>query len=136
MQRYGVSDKDKILDAEGENSSRHIAQVHADRRRRLLHQAPDATLDLHGLTQEQAWAALESFFADCRDRDFEKIQIIHGKGNHSRTDNGLPSEPVLKEMVQKFIENCPWAGESGHADAAGGGTGTTWVLLKSTVHDR
>jgi hypothetical protein len=32
--------------------------------------------------------------------------------------------------VRKYIEKCPFAGESGHEKAANGGTGATWVLLK------
>jgi DNA-nicking Smr family endonuclease len=112
----GVHDKDaEDLDAESARA----------RRRRLLQKRPDAMIDLHGLTQAEAWTALESFFADCRRQGFEKLSIIHGKGNHS-AGNG-----VLKETVRSFIERCPFAGESGHGSATSGGTGATWVLLRS-----
>ncbi|MDR2535713.1 MAG: Smr/MutS family protein [Treponema sp.] len=97
-----------------------------ERRRRLLHKKPDATIDLHGLTQNEAWSALETFFQDSRRRGFEKLHIIHGKGNHST------GEAVLKQTVKRFIETCPFAGENGHGNAASGGSGATWVLIKHT----
>jgi DNA-nicking Smr family endonuclease len=95
----------------------------ARERRRLLARRPDAVIDLHGLTRDQAWDALEQFFETGRRRAYEKLAIIHGKGNHS------PGGAVLKQTVREFIERCPFAGQSGHGGE--GGTGTTWVLLKS-----
>jgi DNA-nicking Smr family endonuclease len=92
------------------------------KRRRLLARRPDAVIDLHGLTRDQAWAALENFFERGRRQGFTKLAVIHGKGNHSR------GEAVLKRTVREFIERCPFAGESGQGPA--GGTGVTWVLLK------
>jgi DNA-nicking Smr family endonuclease len=114
--RYGVYDKD----AEDEENCPRPGV----RRRRLLQKKPDAVIDLHGLTQGEAWTALETFFEDSRLNNFEKLLIIHGKGIHSE------KEAVLAEVSRKFIEACPFAGESGHGTAAEGGSGATWVLLK------
>jgi DNA-nicking Smr family endonuclease len=116
LMRNGVCDKDAAND-----ESRPRA---GERRRRLLRQRPDAVIDLHGLTQDEAWAALETFFENSRLNNFEKVMIIHGKGIHSEGD------AVLAEISRKFIEACPFAGESGHGSAAEGGRGATWVLLK------
>jgi DNA-nicking Smr family endonuclease len=104
-------------DAERETSA-------AERRRRLLVRRPDAVLDLHGLTRDEAWIALESFFRDSRRKGFEKLLVIHGKGNHSNGGG------ILKEICRTFIERCPFAGESGHGKAADGASGATWVILK------
>jgi DNA-nicking Smr family endonuclease len=112
-----IFDKDAALDAGKENSP-------GARRRRLLAKPADATIDLHGLTRDEAWTALETFFDTGRRQEFEKLLVIHGKGNHSG------GEAVLKATVQRFIETCPFAGESGHGRAATGGNGATWVLLK------
>jgi DNA-nicking Smr family endonuclease len=98
----------------------------AEKRRRLLRQKSDARIDLHGLTRDEAWDALESFFARSRSRGFEKVLIIHGKGNHRSS-----STAVLKKTVRDFIDRCPAAGESGYSGAREGGTGSTWVLLKA-----
>jgi DNA-nicking Smr family endonuclease len=116
LMRNGVYDKD----AEAGESRPQAGE----RRRRLLRQRPDAAIDLHGLTRDEAWTALETFFEDSRLNNFEKVMVIHGKGNHSE------GEAVLSEVSRKFIEACSFAGESGHGSAAEGGRGATWVFLK------
>jgi DNA-nicking Smr family endonuclease len=93
-------------------------------RRKLRTKRPDAVLDLHGLTRDEARLSLEVFFQTGKQRGLKKLLIIHGKGNHS---NG---KEVLGRTVREFIERCPFAGENGHGDAASGGSGVTWVLLK------
>jgi DNA-nicking Smr family endonuclease len=114
--RNGVYDKDA---EEEEECPRTGVQ-----RRRIRRKRPDAVVDLHGLTRDEAWTALESFFEDSHLKNFKKLLIIHGKGIHSS------KEAVLTETVRKFIELCSFAGESGHGSAAEGGRGATWVLLK------
>ena len=94
-------------------------------RRRLIKKKPDAFIDLHGLTQDEAWEKLDEFFRKSRGRGFEKLLLIHGKGNHSK------NEGVLRELCRKYIENCPFAGASGGSSASNGGSGATWVLLKN-----
>lgn len=116
LRRYGIQDKDSHTIERGESP--------ADRRRRLRALKPEAVIDLHGFTRDEAWARLESFFADCVRRHLQKILIIHGKGTHSE------DSPVLGQTVRLFLERNPHAGESGHPDSNGGGTGSTWVLLK------
>ena len=108
-----VLDKDDEIQGEKEN-----------RRQRLLNKKPDALIDLHGQTQEEAWENLDEFFRKSRARGHEKVLLIHGKGNHSK------NEGVLRELCRKYIELCPFAGESGRNSASKGGSGTTWVLLK------
>ncbi|MDR2258745.1 MAG: Smr/MutS family protein [Treponema sp.] len=100
------------------------AETAAERRRRLLSKRADAVIDLHGLTRDEAWSSLDTFFHDGKQRGFEKLLIIHGKGNHSQ------GEAVLSRTAREFIERCPFAGESGYGTAALGGTGATWVILK------
>jgi DNA-nicking Smr family endonuclease len=118
LRRYGVEDKDSATD------QRVDAESPAERRRRLRSARPDAVIDLHGLTRDDAWARLTAFFADARRRGFGKVLIIHGKGSHSAED------PVLGPLVRLFIERNPHAGESGHSSRDEGGTGSTWVILK------
>jgi DNA-nicking Smr family endonuclease len=96
-----------------------------ERRRRLLAKKPDASLDLHGLTRDEAWLALDNFFRAGQQQGFDKLLIVHGKGNHSEGD------AVLKRTVRDFIEHCAFAGESGRGSASEGGSGATWVLLKN-----
>ncbi|MDR0784827.1 MAG: Smr/MutS family protein [Treponema sp.] len=92
--------------------------------RRLPAKNIDAVIDLHGLTQDEAWVCLEEFFQQCAARSFKKVTVIHGKGNHSH------SEGALRKLVRAFIEKCPLVGESGYHPARLGGAGATWVILK------
>jgi DNA-nicking Smr family endonuclease len=94
-------------------------------RRRLLRTAPDDVLDIHGMTTEKAWVSLEQFFSGAKEKEFKKLRIIHGKGNHSQGDS------VLIQTVRKYIEKCPFAGESGFEKVNYGGCGATWVFLKN-----
>ncbi|MDR2480606.1 MAG: Smr/MutS family protein [Treponema sp.] len=112
----GVYDKD--------TSETGPHQSAAQRRQRLRRKKPDAEIDIHGLTRDEAEQTLLRFFCEAKDRGHEKVLIIHGKGNH------CAGEPVLKRLVREFIEHCPVAGESGQGKAAAGGEGATWVLLK------
>lgn len=118
IRRNGIVDKDALREGEGGT------ETSAERRRRLHALKPEATIDLHGLTRDEAWPRLESFFADCVRRKLSKVLVIHGKGTHSEDD------PVLKGMVRLFLERHPHAGESGHPPHGEGGTGSTWVILK------
>jgi DNA-nicking Smr family endonuclease len=115
-----------------ETYDKDAADAHTEQRgavrARLLRKAPDARIDLHGLTQDAAWEALDVFFQDCVNKNFEKVCIVHGKGNHSK------GEAVLSRLTQQFIEKSRFAGESGHNPVKTGGTGVTWVLLKTSSH--
>lgn len=116
LRRYGTQDKDAHSPESVESSAR--------RRSRLRSLRPEAVLDLHGFTRDEAWSRLESFFADCVRRRLQKILIVHGKGTHSE------DSPVLGQTVRLFLERNPHAGESGHPSSGEGGTGSTWVVLK------
>jgi len=94
-----------------------------ERRSRLLRKKPDATIDLHGLRKDEAWTALQTFISNSRNNGFEKVLIIHGKGNHQ-------GEGVLRDLSRQFIESCPFAGESSYSHSKDGGSGATWVILK------
>ena len=85
---------------------------------------PQATLDLHGMNSREAEQALENFVLDCRRRSIRKVLIIHGKGHHSQGD------PVLKEVVRRYLEKSPYAGAFGPADRKHGGRGATWVVVR------
>ena len=84
----------------------------------------DASLDLHGMTTREASVALAEFFRTAESMGCRKVLLVHGKGLHSS------AEPVLEGFVKRWLENRASAGRSGHADAANGGKGATWVLLK------
>ena len=123
MQTWLENNEIHDKDAEMENT-RSFPHKPGENRKRLLNKKPDDILDIHGFTSDQAWLSLEQFFDKAKNNSCEKLRIIHGKGNHSA------GEAVLKTVVRKFIEQCKHAGESGFENAANGGSGATWVILK------
>ena len=106
------------------------AAARGERRSRLLRKSPDDSIDLHGLTRDEAWSALETFFENSRRKGCEKVLIVHGKGSHQVNGSFHQGEGALRELSRRFIEACSFAGESGHCSAKEGGSGATWVILK------
>jgi DNA-nicking Smr family endonuclease len=102
----------------------HPSQRKAARRAELRRMEPEDSIDLHGMTAEEAVAALKIFLEASRKRDLQKVLVIHGRGLHSR-------EPaVLPRKVREFIEKSGLTGEYGYADKRHGGSGATWVVLR------
>ncbi len=123
LNRYGVEDKDS---GPSSWSRGDIIRAQAEERRRLRRMKPEAVIDLHGLTRDDAEASLDAFFNECRVQGLRKILIVHGKGLHSE------GQPVLFSMVRSYIERNPYAGEFGRASNEEGGSGALWVILKKT----
>lgn len=121
LSRYGVFDKDKSL----EHSER---QKRMQSREYVKSLPVDAAVDLHGMSRNEAWSRLDNFVRECVRRKFRKIMIIHGKGNHSASN-----DPVLGELVRLFVEKNPSLGASGHPGREQGGTCATWVLIKDDL---
>ena len=120
LRRYGVIDKDKMAEeAEEKNKFQN--------RNYLINMVPEARLDLHGLHQDEAEERLNTFISDCILRGLKKVMIVHGKGIHT-----TGSDPVLGDLVKRFIERDSRCGMSGHPKTKHeGGNGATWVILKS-----
>ena len=119
LNRYGTVDKDKIAE-------QHVERTREQDRNYVLNMKPEAYLDLHGLHQDEARIRLDSFITDCKNRGLRKVMIIHGKGIHTHG-----TDPVLGELVRRFIESDKRCGTSGHPkNKADGGTGATWIILK------
>lgn len=119
LRRYGTIDKDKMAE-EQESRTKFYDRNY------LMNMQPEARIDLHGLHQDEAQMSLDRFITDCKARGLRKVLIIHGKGIHSHG-----SDPVLGELVRRFIEHDKRCGASGHPKTkAEGGSGATWVLLK------
>lgn len=86
---------------------------------------PQATLDLHGMKQEECGNAVEQFLADARRNGLRKISIITGKGLHS--DNGVP---VLRDVAVRVLEQSGIVSEQSRAPLNQGGSGAIWIILK------
>jgi DNA-nicking Smr family endonuclease len=58
------------------------------------------TLDLHGMTGDQAVLRLRLTFESCRRHGVKELLVIHGRGSHSAAQDG----PVLKKVVHDMLD--------------------------------
>ena len=85
----------------------------------------EATLDLHGMTQEMAWSALSAFLAGASREGKGLVLVITGKGRMSegvlrRAVPGWLRHPLLQQHVSAFRE----------ANDAHGGSGALYVRIR------
>ena len=83
-------------------------------------------LDLHGLTREEALAALPGFLHSARKRGQKAVLVITGKGNHSA------EEPVLHQAVASWLRDAgrEMVLEFAPAPREMGGSGAYVVFLR------
>ena len=112
---------EELLKQKGDTAAPHKEKTINELRMML----PQATLDLHGMTQEEAEGALTGFIRDAVESKLEKIAVIHGKGLHSEDGVG-----ILKDVTMQVLEKSGCCREAGFAKPGFGGSGVTWVILK------
>ena len=86
----------------------------------------DAEIDLHGMTGAEAKAALRNFIADSVGHRLHCVRVVHGKGRRSG-----PRGPVLKNVVNHWLQHADDVLAFGSARAVDGGSGAIYVLLRS-----
>lgn len=92
---------------------------------RLKKMRVQATLDLHGLTKEEASSEVLTFLAESVKKHLHKVQIVHGRGLHSPGGRG-----VLKEVVESILSESRYVRLYGTPTPSEGGEGAVWVILK------
>lgn len=98
----------------------------------------EATLDLHGQTQEQAYTSLQRFLSWAQERQFKLVLIITGKGRRVNSFAAVQPEDVsvgvLRQKLPEWLENTDQFGgivSISMARPQDGGTGAWYVELKS-----
>ncbi len=88
-------------------------------------QSPDAELDLHGKTREEAIMMVQNFIMDSYQKKLRTLLIITGKGYRSKRG------PVLKQAVQSWLKRngTPYIDNFSPAPAKHGGSGAIWINL-------
>jgi DNA-nicking Smr family endonuclease len=83
-------------------------------------------LDLHGLSRDEALAALPGFLLSAQKKGQKAALVITGKGNHS------PEEPVLHQAVASWLRDAGRASvlEFAPAPREMGGSGAFVVFLR------
>ncbi len=98
------------------------------------------SLDLHGLTLDEANKKVESFINDCFDQKVSKVIIVTGKGLHSQNDKDPYTSNefgILKNSVPDFIKNnhslMTKIKSITDAEITDGGSGALYVFLKKKL---
>ena len=81
-------------------------------------------IDLHGMTREEAHAALQTFISDAIAHRAHCVRVVHGKGHGSG-----PRGPVLKNGVNRWLRRWDSVIAFCSAQPQHGGTGAAYVLL-------
>ncbi|HUP96355.1 MAG TPA: Smr/MutS family protein [Usitatibacter sp.] len=95
------------------------------RKLRRTHWVIQASLDLHGLTGDEAVAETAVFLAGCKRSGLRCVRIIHGKGLRSPG-----REPVLKRRIRKLLTRRDEVLAFAEPRAIHGGGGAVVVLLE------
>lgn len=132
-----LSDEELFLASLGQMDSRFRDEIPlqgeeenaAPRRMRQLRQgkrSPEARLDLHGLTRQEARDKVRFFLEDAVFHGFKTVLIITGRGK------GSADGPVLRDFMEGYLsrEARAWVVEWGRAPARYGGEGALVVFLK------
>jgi DNA-nicking Smr family endonuclease len=127
QERGGDMERRTVVESRSRDEIPEPERRREEETRRLAELRPQAQLDLHGMTAAEAEEAVAAFLRRSARNGFEKVLIIHGKGNHSR------SAPVLKSIVRRVLEKNALAGRFGPADRTQGGSGATWVYVRRPV---
>lgn len=102
--------------------------VASERLRRLAAGRPpvEVELDLHGMTRDEALAALDAAFARAVGDGVRVLAIVHGRGLHSRQ-----GKAVLKKAVYDWLAHGAFAGwVLAAVPKPGSGGGCCLVLLR------
>lgn len=82
-------------------------------------------IDLHGYQRDDARKTLLGFLDHAQQQQYKLVRVVHGKGYNS-SDN----KPVLKAMVNKWLQSIPEVLAFVSATPRDGGIGAVYVLLK------
>ena len=95
------------------------------RKLKRTHWVVQASLDLHGLTGDEAVGETAVFLAGCKRTGIRCVRIIHGKGLRSPA-----REPVLKRRIRKLLTRRDEVLAFVEPRAIHGGSGAVVVLLE------
>lgn len=105
-EEFPPSKKAKLPQPQGRSQERQLAAslpsipLQDFGRKDLRHLKIEGRLDMHGMTMDQAYKALEQFLIHSQDRGFKIVLIITGKG-------ALSAENTLRRQLPRWIKETP-----------------------------
>ncbi|MHA3979698.1 Smr/MutS family protein [Halovulum sp. GXIMD14794] len=95
--------------------------------------APEARIDLHGMSAERAHAALRMFIADAYARQLRLVLVITGKGRRDHPDDSPSRRGVLRNELPHWLAQPPLSLmvlQTAPAHIRHGGGGAYYVYLR------
>ncbi len=122
-----------LVAAPGTNARPKMAPLERQLRQKLARgrAAPDAEIDLHGMRQKEAAAALRSFLTRAQNNGARVVLVVTGKGE--RPGSGELTTGVLRKSVPNWLRGAQYhAIVAGFEEAARphGGSGALYVRLR------
>jgi DNA-nicking Smr family endonuclease len=120
---FDLSDSDEFIEGRVPGLDPGIV-----RRLRRGEYAVQGHIDLHGMTKEEAKAAVESFLRGARQAGKRCVLLVHGRGIHSRDQ-----VPILKDAIKTWFATARFGRHVlafATARPADGGAGAIYVLLR------
>ncbi len=113
----------------------HVLDKRTHDRLRRGKKAPEARIDLHGMTAAQAHGALRGFIFSSHARGLRLVLVITGKGNTTRDEIGImpTRNGVLRHALPQWLEAPdmhPMILQISAAHLRHGGGGAYYVYLK------
>ena len=93
----------------------------------------EGRLDLHGMTQKQAYAALLRFISASRSYDRRLVLVVTGKGWNPEADRPEEAVGVLRRSVPRWLASPPFTEHVAavrDAHLRHGGSGALYVMLR------
>jgi len=120
---FDLADSDEFIEG-----SVHGLDPRVVRRLRKGEFAVQGHVDLHGMTREEAKAALDTYLSQARQAGKRCVLVVHGRGLHSKDQ-----VPVLKDAVKRWMATARFAERVlafATARPHDGGAGAVYVLLR------
>ncbi len=115
-----------IAEFDEDSHAKHGVGPDVLRKLRRLEWPVEAELSVRGMTQAEAWDALQTFLSECAAHGMRCVRVIHGKGMQS------PGQmPVLKGRVRAWLAQEAGVRAFAEAPPAAGGSGALIVLLRA-----
>jgi len=120
---FDLADSDEFIEG-------RVPGLDADIMRRLRQGefAVQGHIDLHGMTREEAKAAVDAFLRSARGAGKRCVLLVHGRGIHSKDQ-----VPILKEALKHWLATARFGRHVlafATARPTDGGTGAVYVLLR------
>ncbi len=117
------ADEEKAIQRSQAEKRERVAKMESIAELRAL--LPEETIDLHGLTANEAEEAVAAFLKKSHEAGLRKVAIITGKGLHNELGYSIVKEVALEQIRLSGLVREAFAPKARY-----GGSGAIWIILK------